>query len=61
MAPIRNPPIRNPRNPWRLAREKPNIELAEGPHAVDSPNMAVIWGGGGTRLLPPREGCCARG
>eukprot|EP00969_Alexandrium_andersonii_P176143 7788374-Alexandrium_andersonii.AAC.1 len=22
-APIRNPPIRNPCNPWRLAREKP--------------------------------------
>eukprot|EP00969_Alexandrium_andersonii_P238365 10520919-Alexandrium_andersonii.AAC.1 len=22
-APIRSPPIRNPRNPWQLAREKP--------------------------------------
>eukprot|EP00969_Alexandrium_andersonii_P000625 26813-Alexandrium_andersonii.AAC.1 len=26
-APIRNPPIRNPRNPWRLAREEPGRPL----------------------------------
>eukprot|EP00969_Alexandrium_andersonii_P361059 15456747-Alexandrium_andersonii.AAC.1 len=33
-APFRNPPLRNPRNPWLLARQKPafieNARIASG-------------------------------
>eukprot|EP00969_Alexandrium_andersonii_P231940 10242076-Alexandrium_andersonii.AAC.1 len=47
-APIRNPPIRNPRNPWLLASEKPGLQRAaqrggrEGQPQMVANNIALV-------------------